>query len=132
MSQLETFIALAGVWICLAWVPYILDRIKVRGLTGALANYSPDAAPQSDWAQRAMRAHTVAIESFAAFAPLAILASIRLPEDGLTGALGAIYFFAILAHYVIYCLGIPVIRTLSFAVAAISTLLIGLRVLGVI
>lgn len=131
MTNLEFFTALSALWIGLAWVPYILDRLAVRGLMGALGNYDPQAIPQSDWAQRAMRAHTVAVESFVAFAPLAVLAMIRLPEDGYPGLLAMTYFLGIFAHYIIYCLGIPVLRTLAFAVAAFSTLGLGLRVLGV-
>ena len=40
------------------WVPYILDRIMVRGVAGATANPSPNDKPQSAWAQRMMAAHT--------------------------------------------------------------------------
>jgi len=40
------------------------------------------------------------------------------------------FFFSIFAHYIIYSLGITVLRTLSFALAALSTLALGLRVLG--
>ena len=29
----------------LLWMPYILDRIAVRGLAGAMANPKPDALP---------------------------------------------------------------------------------------
>jgi hypothetical protein len=36
----------------LLWVPYILDRIMVRGTMGAMANPSPSAKPQSAWARR--------------------------------------------------------------------------------
>lgn len=131
MSSLEFYTALSATWIAIAWLPYILDRILVRGLMGALANYDPDATPQSDWAQRAMRAHTVAVESFVAFGPLAVLAMIKLPEDSYPGTLAMTYFIGIFAHYIIYVLGIPVLRTLAFALAALSTLGLGLRVLGV-
>lgn len=130
MSQLEFYTALSGVWIAIAWLPYILDRIMVRGLLGGMANPSPDAAPQSAWAQRAMRAHTVAVESFVAFAPLAVIASIRMPDDSYPGMLAMTYFLGIFAHYIIYCLGIPVARTLAFALASLSTLALGLHVLG--
>lgn len=132
MSSLDIYTALSAIWIAIASLPYILDRILVRGMMGALANYDPDAKPQSAWAQRAMRAHTVGVESFVAFAPLAILAMIKLPEDTYPGTLAMTYFFGILAHYIIYVLGIPVLRTLAFALAMLSTLGLGLRVLGVI
>ena len=130
MSQLQLYTALTALWIGLAWVPYILDRIAVRGLMAALDNYDPHAMPQSDWAQRAQRAHTVAVEAFAA--PLAVIAMLTRPEDTYPGVLAITFFIGLSAHYVIYALGIVVLRTLAFALAAFSTLGLGLRVLGVI
>ena len=132
MTNLEFYTTLTGLWIAIAWLPYILDRIAVRGLMGALANYDPNAVPQSAWAQRAMRAHDVAVQAFVVFAPLAVLASIRLPEDGYPGVLAQTFFAGIVAHYVIYCIGIPVLRTLAFALASLSTVGLALRLLGVI
>ena len=132
MSQLEFYTGLSAVWIAIAWVPYLLDRIMVRGLVGAMANPSPDLTPQSDWAVRAKAAHVVAIQAFSAFAPLAILAMIRIPEDGYPNILAMTFFIGIFAHYVIYAIGITVLRTLSFSLAALSTLALGLRVLGII
>jgi len=132
MSQLEFYTGLSAVWIAIAWVPYLLDRIMVRGLVGAMANPSPDLAPQSDWAVRAKAAHVVAIQAFSAFAPLAILAMIRIPDDGYPNILAMTFFIGIFAHYVIYAIGITVLRTLSFSLAALSTLALGLRVLGFI
>ena len=132
MSQLEFFTGLSAVWIAIAWVPYLLDRIMVRGIVGAMANPSPDLTPQSDWAVRAKAAHVVAIQAFSAFAPLAILAMIRIPEDGYPNILAMTFFIGIFAHYVIYAIGITLLRTLSFSLAALSTLALGLRVLGFI
>ena len=132
MSQLEFYTGLSAVWVAIAWVPYLLDRIMVRGLVGAMANPSPDLAPQSDWAVRAKAAHVVAIQAFSAFAPLAILAMMRIPEDGYPNILAMTFFIGIFAHYVIYAIGITVLRTLSFSLAALSTLALGLRVLGFI
>ena len=132
MTQLQWFTALSGLWISIAWVPYILDRIMVRGLMGALANPSPDQKPQSAWAQRAKSAHTVAVELYVAFAPLAVLAIITRPEDTYPGILAITFFLGLIGHYVIYALGIPVLRTLAFALAALSTVGLGLRVIGMI
>ena len=98
----------------------------VRGLMGAHANPSPDLAPQSAWPQRAKPAHSVAVQAFAAFAPLALIAIIRFPEDTYPGLLAMTFFFDIFAHYIIYLLGITVLRTLSFGLAAPSTLALGL------
>lgn len=130
MTQIETYLGLSALWLAIAWAPYILDRAFVRGLMGAMANYDPNAKPQSAWAQRAQRAHTVGVETFVAFAPLAVLAIIRMPEDSLVNTAAMTYFFGILVHYIIYCLGITVLRTLAFVVAALSTVILGLRVMG--
>lgn len=132
MTTLEFYTVLSATWVAIAWLPYVLDRILVRGLVASFANYSPDATPQSAWAQRAMRAHTIAVELLVCFAPLAILAAIKTPEDTYPGTLAMTFFFGLFAHYWIYVLGITVVRTLAFALAALSTLALGLRLLGVI
>lgn len=132
MTQLQYFTALSGLWVAIAWVPYILDRIMVRGLMGGLANPSPDDIPQSAWAQRAMRAHIVAVEAYVAFAPLAIIAMLTRPDDSYPGTLAMTFTIGLIAHYAIYALGIPVLRTLAFALASLSALGLGLRVLDII
>ena len=58
----------------LLWIPYILDRIMVRGTTGALANPSVNDKAQSAWAQRMMAAHTNTVENLVVFAPLVFVA----------------------------------------------------------
>lgn len=130
MTQIEFYFGLSGLWMAIAWVPYILERFTSRGIMGTLANPSPDAPAQAAWAQRAKAAHKVGVETFVAFGPLALYASLRLPEDGYPGFLSMTYFWGILAHYVIYCFGIPVLRTVAFLVASLSTVALGLRVLG--
>ena len=132
MTNLEFYTALSALWIGLCWAPYILDRVAVRGLMGALDNWRSDATPQSDWAQRTIRAHTVAVESFVAFAPLAILAMIRIPDDAYPGILATSYFIGLVVHYFVYALGIIVLRTLAFVVMALSTVGLALRVFGMI
>ena len=132
MSGLVFWSVLSALLVAVMWVPYIVDRILVRGLMGAMANPSPDEKPQSPWAQRQKRAHTVGVETMAAFGPIAVFAHLTIPEDGLAGTLAMTYFLGLLAHYVVYTLGVPVVRTGAFAVAATSTLLLGLRVLGAV
>ena len=40
------------------------------------------------------------------------------------------YFLGIVAHYIVYSLGIPVLRTVAFLLASLSTTALALRVLG--
>ena len=55
------------------WVPYIIDRIQVRGLMGAMANPSRRDRPQSPWAERLYFAHTNAVDNLVIFAPLVLM-----------------------------------------------------------
>jgi uncharacterized MAPEG superfamily protein len=99
----------------LFWVLYVLNRMAVRGLWPTLDNPKPGAPPLSNWAERQMRAHANAVENLAVFAPLVLTAhALGISSDWTVGAC-AVYFWARLAHYVIYTAGIPVLRTLSFA-----------------
>jgi len=98
------------------WIPYILDRMMTRGVWGTLANPSRDDKPQSGWAQRLYFAHTNAVDNLVVFAPLVlILDNIGYTSTGTVIAC-AVYFWARLAHAVVYALGVPVLRTLAFLV----------------
>ena len=110
-------IAMTGLF----WVPYILDRASVRGLSGAMGNPSPNDAPQSAWAQRMMAAHTNAVENLVLFAPLVLILQDLKISNNTTVLACAVYFWARLAHYLIYTFGIPVARTLAFTVAWLAT-----------
>jgi uncharacterized MAPEG superfamily protein len=99
----------------LFWVLYVLNRMAVRGLWPTLDNPKPGAPPLSNWAERQMRAHTNAVENLVVFAPLVLTAhALGVSNEWTVGAC-AVYFWARLAHYLIYTAGIPVLRTLSFA-----------------
>jgi uncharacterized MAPEG superfamily protein len=100
----------------LMWIPYILDRAALRGLAVTLGNASPSDKPQSAWAQRMMAAHDNAVENLVLFAPLVLVAHALQISTGTTVAACAVYFWARLAHFIVYTLGIPVLRTLCWTV----------------
>ena len=115
----------------LLWIPYILDRIMVRGLMGAMANPSRNDTPQSAWAQRLYFAHTNAVDNLVVFAPLVLILDNLGHSTPATVAACAVYFWARLAHAVVYALGIPVARTLAFAVGFVAQAVLALAVFGV-
>ena len=43
----------------LLWIPYIINRCQVRGLSGAMANPSRNDKPHAEWANRLMFAHLI-------------------------------------------------------------------------
>lgn len=101
----------------LFWVPYILDRLAVRGIWPALSDTKPEGGgPHSLWAQRAIRAHQNAIENLAIFVPAVLIAHLLNISTPATRMAVVIYFLARLVHFLVYLAGIPVVRTLAFAV----------------
>lgn len=112
------------------WIPYVIDRIKVRGLWGTFANPSRDDKPQSPWAQRLYFAHTNAVDNLVVFAPLVlILDNIGHTSRGTVIAC-AVYFWARLAHAIVYAFGVPVLRTLTFAVGFCAQAALVLAIFG--
>ncbi len=112
----------------LLWVPYILNRCMVRGLGGAMANPTPGAKPHAPWATRLMFAHDNAVENLVIFAPLVlILAQIDYSTKWTVWAC-AVYFWARVAHIVVYTLGLPVFRTLAFTVGFLAQAVLALAV----
>ena len=114
----------------LMWVPYILDRIMVRGLMGAMANPSRGDKPQAAWAQRLYFAHTNAVENLIIFAPLVLILDAQGHSTESTVIACAVYFWARLAHVVVYTMGVPVLRTLSFTVGFLAQVALVFAVFG--
>jgi uncharacterized MAPEG superfamily protein len=98
----------------LFFLPYVLNRIAVRGLWGTMANPSPDDLPLAPWAERARRAHANAVENLVLFAPAVIAVHVLNLGDSMTVAACELYFVSRVVHYVVFTAGIPVLRTLAF------------------
>lgn len=115
----------------LFWVPYILDRMAVRGIWAAISDTAPEAGgPHSVWAQRAIKAHANAVENLAIFVPAVLVAHVLSVSTPATQGAAVVYFFARLAHFVVYSAGIPVARTLAFLVGWAAQVVIIAAVLG--
>ncbi len=132
MTEELYWLVLTALMTSLFWVPYILNRIAVRGLVKAMGNPSPDDKPQSDWAIRAMAAHKNAIENLVLFAALVLATHVLGVGTPLTATMCMVYFVARLAHFVVYTAGIPVARTLTFAAGFLAEVILALNLLGLI
>ena len=130
MTKELTWLTLTVILTGLMWVPYILDRIKVRGLMGTLANPSRNEKPQSPWAQRLYFAHTNAVDNLVVFAPLVLILDAQGYSTRGTVIACAVYFWARLAHAIVYAMGIPVVRTLAFSVGFLAQAALVLAVFG--
>ena len=116
----------------LLWVPYILNRVAVRGVLGSMANPSRGDKPHAEWAARLMFAHDNAIENLVVFAPLVLILTELDYSTKWTVYATAVYFWARLAHLVVYTLGIPVFRTLAFTVGFLAQAVLALAIFKVL
>ena len=110
------YLTLVTAFTGLLWVPYILDRIAVRGIVNAVG-YPDNPKPQSPWAQRLMKAHANAVENLVIFASLVLGAHALGVSSGLIATACMVYFWARVVHALSFTLAVPWVRTLSFAVA---------------
>ena len=116
----------------LLWVPYMVDRIQVRGMAGAMDNPKPKAKPQSAWAQRLYFAHTNAVDNLVLFAPLVLILDSRNISTTITATACAVYFWARLVHAGSYAAGIGMLRTLSFLVGWLACAVLALAIFRVV
>ena len=98
----------------LFWLPYILDRMFEHKLIPALRNPNRDSRPKSQWANRLMYAHENAVENMVLFAPLVILIQYLQLSTNETVLAAMVYFFARVAHVLLYTFGVPFVRTIAF------------------
>ena len=123
-----TYLALVTVLTGLLWIPYILDRVLVRGLIDAVG-YPENPKPQSPLAQRLMKAHTNAVENLVVFAPLVLLAQATGVTSAAVAGAAAVYFWARVVHAAAYTFAVPWVRTLAFTVGFLAQACIAWHVL---
>jgi uncharacterized MAPEG superfamily protein len=122
--------ALAAGFTGILWIPIILNRLREMGWWKALKNPEPDVRPHSAWAYRLANAHRNAIENLVVFAPLAIAVHLLEVGNAATATAAGLFFWARVCHALIYTFGVPLLRTIAFAIGFVCQGLLLLRVLG--
>lgn len=118
------WLTLTALMTALFWVPYVLNRMAVGGLRGALAGAPPPSEAHSSWGQRAIKAHANAVENLAIFAPAVLVAHALSISTPATRAAVVTYFFARLLHFLVYLAGIYGVRTLTFTAGWLAQIVI--------
>jgi uncharacterized MAPEG superfamily protein len=122
------YLALVTAFTGALWVPYILDRVAVRGLLDAVG-YPEHPKPQSPWAQRLMKAHANAVENLVIFASLVLVAhAVGLSNATLASAC-VVYFWARVVHALAYTFAVPWVRTLAFTVGFLAQAVVAWQLL---
>ena len=128
MTEELTSLTWVAAMTALMWIPYILNTIMVRGLVDAVG-YPENPAPLAPWAARLKKAHYNAIENLAVFAAVVLTLHAAGVSNDTTVLACTVYFWARLAHMIVYALGIPWLRTFAFAVSWAAIIALILQVL---
>lgn len=110
------------------WIPYILNLIMVRGIGDAMG-YPEDPKPLAPWATRMKAAHYNAVENLVVFAALVLTLNAAGISNDTTVLACTVYFWARVAHFLVYGFGIPWLRTITFAVGWICTVALILQLI---
>jgi len=132
MTRELFWLALTVILTGLLWVPYIINRSQVRGLTGAMANPSRNDKPHAPWATRLMFAHDNAVENLVIFAPLVLILNAADYSTQWTALACAVFFWSRVVHVIVYTLGLPVFRTLAFTVGFLAQAVLALAIFKIL
>ena len=113
------YLLLTAILTGVLWIPVVIGYVKTRGLLTPEDYRSAPTSELPDWVNRANRAHLNAVENFAPFAAVVLIAQLMDVSNSLTVKCAAIFFFARLAHALIHLSGIGFMmaRTIAFNAA---------------
>ena len=124
------WLALTATMTALFWIPYILSRAMRKGLPAAFQTpRMGEASVEAEWAQRAKRAHSNAVENLAVFTALVLTAQLAGVTNRMTAFAAALYFWARLGHFLALTLGIPYLRTAIWTLSWVAEIMIAWQVL---
>ncbi len=129
MNTETTYLVWGTLLTALLWVPYVLNRMMVRGVADTVG-YPANPKPLAPWAERMKAAHGNAVENLVIFATLVLAAQVLGISTALTVIAAVAYFWARVAHAIVYALGIPWLRTLAFAVGFAAQLVFAWELLA--
>jgi uncharacterized MAPEG superfamily protein len=114
------FLAYTAMLTAALWVPYVVSQVKANGLLGAGNYLDPTPRPVPLWGKRADRTYLNAVETFAPFAALVLIAQLAGKANSMTAFWAMSFFWLRLTHAVVYLLGLPYIRTLVFTLGFVA------------
>ena len=124
------YLALTAALTASLWIPYVVAQVKTNGFLKPENYVDPTSRPLPDWGKRADRVYINAVETFAPFAALVIVAHLAGKAQGLTLVLIAAFFWLRVAHAVVYWFAVPYVRTLIFVLGWVAVVGIFWRVVG--
>jgi uncharacterized MAPEG superfamily protein len=114
------YLAYTAILTAALWIPYIIAQVATNGPLAPPNYVDPTPRPVPPWGMRAHRAYLNAVECFAPFAALVIIAHLGGKADAMTAFWATCFFWLRLAHAAVYLLAIPYVRTLVFTLGFVS------------
>lgn len=113
------------------WIPVVVGYVAARGPLKPEDYRSAPTSPLPDWVNRANRAHLNAVESFAPFASIVLVARAVGVSTSLTALAAEVFCAARLAHAIIHVGGFTKLmaRTVVFTVGWSAFMVIAVEVL---
>jgi uncharacterized MAPEG superfamily protein len=120
MSTDLRYLAYTAILTASLWIPYIVCQVMTNGPLGPTNYLNPTSRPVPLWGQRANRVYLNAIEVFAPFAALVVVAQLTGKANATTAFWAMVFFWSRAAHAVVFWAGIPYVRTVAFTLAFIA------------
>jgi uncharacterized MAPEG superfamily protein len=133
MSYEMTILAVVTLLYVFSWLPVWLAQYQAYGVSWLFSNRSTAGlTPLPEMAQRAARAHANLKEIYPPFAVAIFLLAFSGGYTPYTAMAALIFLFAWLVHIPSYIIGIPWLRTSSWAVGFIAMLYLLIMALAVL
>ncbi len=115
-----TYLAYTAMLTGALWIPYVISQALTNGFLGAANYVDPTPRPVPLWGKRADRALMNAVETFAPFAALVLIAHVAGKANATTAFWSMFFFWSRLLHAVVYLLGAPYVRTVVFTAGFVA------------
>jgi uncharacterized MAPEG superfamily protein len=108
------YLAYTAILTAALWIPYVVAQVMTNGFLAPPNYIDPTPRPVPLWGKRADRTYLNAVDVFAPFAALVIVAQLAGKANAMTAFWTICFFWLRLAHAVVYLLGVPYVRTVIF------------------
>ncbi len=114
MSADLKYLAFTAMLTAALWIPYVVAQVATNGFLKPQNYVDPTPRPLPFWGKRADRTYLNAVETFAPFAALVLVAHVAGKANAMTAFWAMAFFWLRVIHAVVYLAAIPYVRTLAF------------------
>jgi uncharacterized MAPEG superfamily protein len=109
-----TYLAWTALLTATLFIPYVTAQSVTNGFLRPVNYRDPAQRPLPLWGKRADRAYLNAVEAFAPFAAVVLVAHVTGKASAMTAFWATAFFWLRLTHAVVFLLAIPYLRTAVF------------------